>query len=126
MNDYDLYYVFETLAVLMFAILLMSLADGCAQEHGRIEGPPLYVHLCDAMSKDDCYTWGSAAADLNEVDPILWVGHGRSTECNSVNVCPGLHNTIRVDGCVIYLSYEAGAALAVAEGGLLAALEAVR
>lgn len=101
---------------------------GCAQEHGRIEGPPLYVHLCDAMPQADREAWGEAAGALNAglVDPVLWVGNGEPDGCNTVDVCRGLHNTISNDGCVISLRYEAGAAHAVAEGGLVAALEVAR
>jgi hypothetical protein len=105
----------------LFVVLLL----GCAQEHGRTEGLPLYVHLCAAMSPADQEAWGAAAGDLNEArgELALWVGHGPPIGCNAVDVCEGRSNTVGNDGCAVTVRYVAGEAWEVAEGGLSAALE---
>jgi len=114
---------FRQLAIL-FAVLLC----GCAEEHERIEGPPLYVHLCNEMSAADAYAWGKAAGDINlELgEYALWVGHGPPSGCSTVDVCPGSANTVTSGECTLLVRYEAGDADEVAWTGLMAALELVR
>lgn len=104
----------------IFAVLLL----GCAQEHGRIEGLPLYVHLCYAMSPDDSYEWGKAAGEINveRGDSALWVGHGPPTGCNTVDVCPGSEDMIGDNGCTVFVRYVPGGSFDTPRGWLVAAL----
>lgn len=108
----------------LFAVLLL----GCAQDHGRVEGPPLYVHLCEAMSAGDREAWGSAAADLNAErgEFVLFVGNGPPAGCSTVDVCEGRANAVGDDGCTVVVRYGAGEAWEAAERGLAAALEVAR
>lgn len=108
----------------LFAVLLL----GCAQDHGRVEGPPLYVHLCEAMSPADREAWGAAAADLNAErgELVLFVGNGPPAGCSTVDVCQGRANTVGDDGCTVVVRYGAGEAWEAAERGLAAALEVAR
>jgi len=100
----------------LIALLAVLLLCACAEQHGRIEGPPLYVHLCDAMPAADQAAWGEAAGALNaELDePAVWVGHGAPIGCASVDVCPGSEAETRVGACVITVRYRPGTARDVA------------
>lgn len=113
------------LIALLATLCLLALA-GCAQEHGRIEGPPLYVHLCEAMPAADQDAWGEAAAAVNEErgELALWVGHGPPIGCSTVDVCPSsdVHSAeMRIGPCTVTVRYAPGSAADVAsqELGLL-------
>lgn len=94
-------------------VLCLALCvGGCAAEHGRIEGPPLYVHLCDAMPAADKDAWGAAAGDINleRGEPALWVGNGPPAGCDTVDVCPGAP-LLELGECVVRVRYvDAGGA----------------
>lgn len=83
---------------------------GCTESHGRIEGLPLYVHLCDAMPQADREAWGEAAGAINAgaAEPVLWVGHGPPSTCNTVDVCPGAEDLIGDNGCTVFVRYVPG------------------
>lgn len=94
------------------ALLVLS---GCSLAHGRIEGPPLYVHLCDAMPLADQAEWGEAAGAINaELEgPAVWVGHGPPSGCSTVDVCPSsdvASPETRVGTCVVTVRYAPGTA----------------
>jgi hypothetical protein len=103
----------------LLALCLLVLTS-CASAHGRLEGPPLYVHLCDAMPAADREAWGSAAGELNEElgELALWVGHGAPRGCNSVDVCPSAELSAgvetRIGTCVITVRYAPGSVQEVA------------
>lgn len=101
---------------------------GCAQEHGRIEGTPLYVHLCYAMPQPDRWAWGDAAGAINDAagDFVLWVGHGPPTMCNTVDVCPGDEDLIGDNGCTVFVRYVPGGDFDSPQGLLTAALGRAR
>lgn len=113
-----------TLIVCLAAAVLFSI-KGCAQDHARVEGPPLYVHLCEAMSPADREAWGAAASDLNAErgELVLFVGVGEPDGCSTVDVCQGRANTIGDDGCTVVVRYGSGEAWDVAVSGLSSALE---
>jgi hypothetical protein len=109
-------------------LLVLCLAlFGCAADHEpppRGDGPPLYVHLCDAMPAADQLAWGDAAGAINaerflalEV-PVLWVGHGEPDGCDTIDVCPssallaGAETSF--DPCTTTVRYAPGAAQQVA------------
>jgi hypothetical protein len=103
----------------LFALCLLVLTS-CADAHGRIEGPPLYMHLCDAMPAADQDAWGAAVADVNAElpEPAVWVGHGPTRGCNTIDVCPGEHAETHIGTCVITVRYAPGSAGDVARGEL--------
>lgn len=100
--------------------VLCAVLAGCAQAHGRIEGPPFYVHLCYSMPPDDQEAWGEAAATVNRerAEDAVWVGHGPPDACSAVDVCPSsaVHEgaEARVGECVITVRYAPGTAREVA------------
>ena len=99
----------------MRRLALTALLTGCSLAHGRIEGPPLYVHLCDAMPLADQAEWGEAAAAINaELEgPAVWVGHGPPSGCSTVDVCPSsavATPETRVGTCVVTVRYAPVAA----------------
>jgi hypothetical protein len=99
--------------ITLFAAL--CLLAGCSLSHTRIEGPPLYVHLCDAMPAADQDAWGEAAGAINaELEgPALWVGHGAPVGCNTVDVCPSadvVGAETSVGTCVVTVRYAPGTA----------------
>lgn len=101
----------------MKALMAFCCLAGCAAAHGRIEGPPLYVHLCDAMPAQDRETWGAAAGELNEElgELALFVGHGPTRRCNTVDVCPSdTPAPTRIGTCEITVRYAHGSAAEVA------------
>lgn len=112
--------------------LCLTVLTGCASAHGRIEGPPLYVHLCDAMPAADQEAWGAAAAALNaEIEqPAVWVGHGEPDSCSTVDVCPSgdvlADAEVDLGTCVITVRYAPGAAREVAAQELRSILAELR
>lgn len=115
--------------IALLAVLCLAVLSGCAAAHGRIEGPPLYVHLCNAMPAADREAWGAAAGELNAElgEPALWVGHGPPAGCNSVDVCPSSEvlagAETRVGACVVTVRYAPGQAGEVAAQELESVLE---
>jgi hypothetical protein len=105
--------------IALLAVLCLALV-GCVEAHGRIEGPPLYLHLCDAMPAADQEAWGAAAGALNaELEqPAVWVGHGPPSGCSTVDVCPSddvlADAEVDVGTCVVTVRYAPGAARDVA------------
>ena len=97
------------------ALTALLVLTGCSLAHGRIEGPPLYVHLCDAMPAADQAEWGEAAAAINAEleDDAVWVGHGPPSGCSTVDVCPSSEVAAaetRVGTCVVTVRYAPGTA----------------
>lgn len=94
----------------------MLALSACAESHGRIEGPPLYVHLCAEMSEADQELWGLAAGDVNaeQGDQVVRVGHGpvpTGAGCGFIDVCssPDVREGVEWRGsCVITLRYVRG------------------
>jgi hypothetical protein len=103
----------------LLAVLCLALTS-CADAHSRIEGPPLYMHLCDAMPAADQDAWGAAAADVNAElpEPAVWVGHGEPNDCGTIDVCPGEHAETHIGTCVITVRYAPGSAGDVARDEL--------
>lgn len=104
----------------LIALLAVLLLSACAASHGRIEGPPLYVHLCHEMPAADAEAWGEAAGALNrELEAAaLWVGHGEPRGCDTVDVCPSddvlADAETHVGTCVVTVRYAPGTAREVA------------
>jgi transcriptional regulator with XRE-family HTH domain len=113
------------------ALLALLLLTGCAEAHGRIEGPPLYVHLCDAMPAADAEAWGAAAAGLNaeREQAAVYVGHGPPDGCDTVDVCPSSEvladAETSIGTCVVTIRYAPGTAREVAAQELDLLLEAL-
>lgn len=113
-------------------LALCAVLGGCAKAHGRIEGPPLYVHLCDAMPAADREAWGAAAGDINAEleEPVLWVGHGAPIGCSTVDVCPSsalrAGAETRIGSCAITVRYAPGSAHEVAPRELGSILDELR
>ncbi|HEX6240002.1 MAG TPA: hypothetical protein VFZ61_03880 [Polyangiales bacterium] len=88
----------------------------CADAHERIEGLPLYVHLCDGMSEADQYAWGESAGVINAErgELVVMVGHGPVPDrCGAVSVCADRALTAGVEWsgtCVISMRYAADSA----------------
>lgn len=106
----------------LLALCLALLGCGAADhDELRSDGPPLYVHLCNAMPEADQASWGDAAGAINAAEPLprIFVGHGPPQGCDTVDVCPssavsaGVSTT--VGACTTTVRYALGAAPQVAQ-----------